>query len=165
VLELAERLQHSHLSVAIQSQLWLTPALQALHILMIGVVFGGVLLIALRALGLMRADEPFVVVWQRFAPWIWVGLVVMLVTGAVLIVGEPVREASATSFWVKLALIVLGTAGLLSLRHVVVAGPGSSFLASSGSRRTIAIVILAIWLLVIFFGRAIAYDAEIWSLL
>jgi hypothetical protein len=156
------------LSITIQSQLWLTPALQALHILMIGVVFGGVLLIALRALGLMRADEPFAVVWQRFAPWIWVGLVVMLITGGVLIVGEPVREFSATSFWVKLILIVLGTASLLSLRHVVARAavvPGSSLVPSAGRRGAIAIVTVAVWLLVIFFGRAIAYDAEIWSLL
>jgi hypothetical protein len=167
VLELAEQLQRSDLSITIQSQLWLTPALQALHILMIGVVFGGVLLIALRALGLLRADEPFAVVWRQFAPWIVVGLLVMLVTGGVLIVGEPVREVSSISFWVKLALIVLGIAAMWSLRHVVApaaAAPGAERVVASGKGRVIAIVTLTIWLLVIFFGRAIAYDTEVWGL-
>jgi hypothetical protein len=32
---------------------------------------------ALRVLGRMRTDETFSVVWRRFAPWMWCGLVVM----------------------------------------------------------------------------------------
>jgi hypothetical protein len=62
-LEFAEKLQHSDLSIALQTETWLTPALQAVHILMIGIVFGSMLLIALRVLGRMRADEPFAAVW------------------------------------------------------------------------------------------------------
>jgi hypothetical protein len=91
VRELAEWLQATPVSVTIQSVRWIIPLLQSIHILTIGVVFVSSLMIALRVLGRMRADEPFAVVWQRFAPWMWGGLVVMAVTGLTLVIGEPVR--------------------------------------------------------------------------
>ncbi len=55
----------------------------------------------------MRADEPFSAVWQRFAPWMWSGLVVMAITGVLLIVGEPPREFGALSFWIKMTLVLI----------------------------------------------------------
>jgi uncharacterized membrane protein SirB2 len=165
VIEFAEWLQVTPLSQWIQSHTWITPMVQAIHIVTIGVVFGSVLMVALRVLGRMRVDEPFGTVWRRFAPWLWVGLVIMTATGIVLIVGEPVREFAAKSFWTKMALIGLGIASVLSFRGAL----GSAVSADGkgvvfGSRpRAVAVATLLIWALIIFFGRAIAYDAEIWA--
>jgi len=47
VHDFAEWLGSTPLSVAIQSRLWLTPTLQTIHILMIGVVFVSMLSVAL----------------------------------------------------------------------------------------------------------------------
>src|SRR5687768_6645830 len=91
-----------------QASGWAIPLLQSIHIVTIGVVFVSSLVIALRVLGKMRADEPFTAVWARFAPWIWIGLVVMAVTGVLLVVGEPIREFITLSFWVKMALVAIG---------------------------------------------------------
>ena len=161
--ELAVRLQETPLSVMIQSVSWIIPTLQSIHILTIGVVFVSSLMIALRVLGRMRADETFEAVWRRFAPWMWGGLIVMAVTGAILIVGEPVREVTALSFWLKMALIVIGVTSTAlfgrSLRPVaLVAGPQFSAKAKSG-----AIALVVLWLAIIFLGRAIAYDVEVWG--
>ena len=52
MFELARQLGTSGLSQAIQSTLWLTPLLQAIHILMIGIVFISVLMVVLRINGL-----------------------------------------------------------------------------------------------------------------
>ncbi len=83
---------------------WIIPLLQSIHIVTIGVVFVSSLMIALRVMGRMRADEPFAAVWARFAPWMWYGLMVMVVTGVLLVIGEPVREFTALSFWLKMTL-------------------------------------------------------------
>ncbi len=81
---LAEWLQATSVSKTIQAVDWIIPLLQSIHIVTIGVVFVSSLMIALRVLGRMRADEPFSTVWNRFAPWMWYGLIVMVITGVLL---------------------------------------------------------------------------------
>src|ERR1700761_6348456 len=107
MLDFGHWLQSTRLSVLIESVKWIIPLLQSIHIVCIGLVVVSSLMIILRILGHVRADEPFAAVWHRFAPWMWGGLVVMLLTGLVLIIGEPVREFTALSFWVKMSLIVV----------------------------------------------------------
>jgi hypothetical protein len=165
VREFAEWLQATPLSVWIQSTTWIIPFLQSIHIVMIGVVFVSSLMVSLRVLGRVRADEPFPAVWRRFAPWMWTGITVMAITGAPLIVAEPVREFYAVSFWVKMALIVTGIACVTVMDHAFrPAGQGSQALPefSSGAKVVAAATIL-IWVGVVFFGRAIAYDGAIWG--
>src|SRR5690349_20487218 len=136
MFEFARWVGGTKLSVAIQSTLWLTPLLQAIHIVMIGIVFVSVLVIVLRIHGRERADEPFDQVWRRFAPWLWSALVVMAVTGAVLIVSEPLLEAKALTFWLKMFLIVAAIASVIGLRRSTagISGmtvPGSTRLADT----------------------------------
>ena len=127
---------------------------------MIGIVFVSMLMMALRVLGRMRTDEPFEAVWGRFAPWMWWALAVMAATGLVLIVGEPVREATALSFWLKMALIVVGVA--LRAGTAPRCKRRRRQLHSGGTRFAAAVVLL-VWVAIIFLGRAIAYDAEVWG--
>jgi hypothetical protein len=162
VQSFAEWLQSTPVSTTIQSVSWIVPLLQSIHILMIGLVFISSLMIALRVLGRMRADEPFADVWRRFAPWMWGGLVVMAVTGLLLVIGEPVRELTTLSFWMKMTLLVIGITGTVflgrSIRHTAGASTELSAAAKTG-----AIALVVLWLAVIFLGRAIAYDQEVWG--
>lgn len=160
MLELARQLGTSGLSQAIQSTLWLTPLLQAIHILMIGIVFISVLMVVLRILGSFRVDEPFTAVWERFAPWMWWALAVMAATGLTLIIGEPVREASSLSFWLKMTLIVVGVLSVLGLRR---AASGVSGAPMPLGMRVAAAAVLLVWIAIIYLGRFIAYDAEVWG--
>ena len=160
MLELARQLGSTRLSEAIQSTLWLTPLLQAIHILMIGIVFISVLMVVLRIQGRIRADEPFAQTWARFAPWMKWALVVMAATGIVLCIGEPVREASALSFWLKMGLILFGVLGVLALRRAASRSTGN---AMSGGVRFASLVVLVVWIAIIYLGRAIAYDTEVWG--
>jgi hypothetical protein len=156
-------LQATSLSHTIQSVSWVVPLLQSIHILTIGVVFVSSLMIALRVLGRMRADEPFEAVWSRFAPWMWAGLAVMLATGLILVVGEPVREFTALSFWIKMMLVVTAaTATVLYGRSLRAAAPPPPAEFSTPARLA-SVLIVVLWLAVIFLGRAIAYDKEVWG--
>src|SRR5262245_52185767 len=104
----AARLQSTALSETLQSVAWVVPTAQAIHILMIGVVFVSILMIALRVLGWARVEDPFEVVWRRFTPFLWTGIVLMAVTGVLLTIAEPVREVMTLSFRIKLALLAIG---------------------------------------------------------
>ncbi len=163
-------LQDTPVSLTIQSVAWIIPLLQSIHIVMIGVVFISSLMISLRVLGRARTDQPFSEVWHRFAPWMWTALVVMALTGLTLVVGEPEREFTALSFWLKMALIVIGVATSLvfgrALSGAATAGTPratAGVAEFSGGSKAIAIGTVVVWLVIIFLGRAIAYDVEVWG--
>jgi uncharacterized membrane protein SirB2 len=140
-------------SQTIQTVRWIVPLLQSIHILMIGIVFVSSLTVSLRVLGRVGTDESFQAVWARVAPWMRTALAVLLVTGLLLVAGEPQREFGATSFWLKMALLVVAsivTARLTRAPEGPVARPAAIFL-------------IVLWLAIIFLGRAIAYDVEIWQ--
>jgi uncharacterized membrane protein SirB2 len=149
VIAFAQWLSTTPFSIAIQSRTWLIALLQAIHILTIGFVFVSMLMYALRVLGRIRVDESLETVWARFAGWLWGGIAVMAFTGILLIVGEPVRQASALSFWLKMTMIIIGVTGLLVLRRT--------------ASRVLAVGVILVWIAIIFLGRAIAYDLEVWE--
>lgn len=161
--EFSQWLQSTSVSNTIQSVSWVIPALQSIHIVTIGVVFVSSLMIALRVLGLMRTDESFEMVWWRFAPWMWSGLVLMATTGLILVLGEPVREFSTLSFWLKMLLVATGvTCTALYGRALRSATIGAPVEFSVGAKAA-SVGIMVLWLAVIFLGRAIAYDREVWG--
>jgi uncharacterized membrane protein len=113
----------------------------------------------------VRMDESFGTVWSRFAPWMWSGLVVMAVTGVVLVVGEPVREFTALSFWLKMGLIAIGVVTTIMFGRSVQAtalAAARDVEFSSGTKAA-SVVALVLWIAIIFLGRAIAYDTEVWG--
>ena len=160
VIEFAEWLSTTSLHEAIQAALWLTPLLQSIHIVMIAVVFVSVLMIVLRIYGKIRTDETFEQVYGRFSPWMWVGFVILAITGVLLAIGEPVREATAFSFWLKMALIVVGLASVSYFHRALAGHRGTEF--PSGIKVAAGIT-LAVWIFIIFLGRAIAYDTQVWG--
>ena len=165
MFDFARWLQGTPVSLAIQTHGWVIPLIQTIHIVMIGIVFVSVLVIALRVLGLVRRDQPFLAVLDRFQPWLWSALAVMAVTGLVLVTGEPLREFTAFSFWAKMTLIVVAVAVALGFRRAL--GP-RAVLAEHDPRfsprtRAAAVATIVLWLAIIFLGRAIAYDVEVWG--
>lgn len=160
VIEFARWLQATSLAVLIQSHTWITPLVQSIHILTIGIVFVSIALIVLRILGYAAVDQTFEQVWQRHAPWLRVGLAVMTATGIVLIIGEPIREATALSFWLKMMLLVIGVGSVLHFHRALAGHTGTEFPAGIKSA---AIATLAVWIAIIFLGRAIAYDVAVWG--
>jgi uncharacterized membrane protein len=161
LLTFAEWLSGTALSVAIQSTFWFIRLLQATHLLCAGIAVVSGLMIALRALALQRADEPFEAVWARFAPWLAWSLAFMLLTGIAQTLGDPVRELTATSYWVKLGLALACVVGTLSLgRAARLATPAARL--PLAARLTAAALILC-WLAIPWLGRMIAYDLSFWG--
>jgi hypothetical protein len=162
MLDFARWLGATAVSTGIRSFGALPQLLQVIHLLTMGVVMASVLMIVLRIHGLAFTDQPMQQTWQRFASWFWYALGVMALTGATMAIAEPLREASALSFWLKMTLVLAGIAGMLALRRSVVK---QSDAAASASTRHAAKLVLLAWMLVLFLGRSIGYDVPIWGLL
>jgi lysylphosphatidylglycerol synthetase-like protein (DUF2156 family) len=163
VYGIAQWLQSTRLSNTIQSVDWIIPTVQSIHIVTIALVFGSLLTIALRVLGRVRTDQPFPDVLGRFTPWIRNGLVVLASTGLVLLIGEPVRELMSMSFWVKMVLLALGIGSAAALCRSVERHSAGGDQGFSPAARWGAVATVVLWLLIIFLGRAIAYDVEVWG--
>jgi uncharacterized membrane protein len=118
-------------------------------------------MIALRVLGLQRADQPFDVVWKRFAPWLAATFAVMVLTGIAQTLGDPVREFTSFSYWLKLALVLYCAVGTLLLarpaRHAPLAAEFSF------ATKLTATGLIVFWFCVVLLGRIIAYDRAIWG--
>lgn len=149
-----EWLYATPISTVIRDTVWIIPTVQSVHILAIAILISAALVTELRVAGVLSADLSLPVVARRFMPWIWRALVVLLATGTVLIVAEPGRTLGNTVFWVKVSLIFAALLMTLALRKPLLAADISSDVAPS---RPIAWLMLAIWVIVIFCGRFIAY--------
>jgi len=156
----AEWLSGTYPSVAIQTTFWFIRLLQATHLVTAGIACVSGIMLALRALEWHRADQPFPAVWQRYAPWLGLSLGVMVVTGVAQTLGDPVREFTATSYWVKLALVLISIAGTLALARTLRASPPVGLRPSA---KLFAAALIVFWLAIVMLGRMIGYDLAIWG--
>ena len=125
-----------------------------------GAAAGGVASAGGMALGWQRADQPFETVWNRFAPWLAASLAVMAATGIAQTLGDPVREFTATSYWLKLALLVCCALGTLLLNRAARRMPRTEF---SFPAKVAAAALLLCWLALPLLGRMIGYDLAIFG--
>lgn len=143
-----------------EQYVWFIPAVQSIHIVAIAMLIGSVLMINLRLLKVVGTDQTLRQTANRFGPWLTAALCVLLASGILLVIGEPVRELVTFSFWFKMFLVALGTT-IAAVLRVRLNRQGEA-LADSRSIHLLAILTLLIWVGVIFLGRLIAYD-HIWG--
>ena len=158
-IELSNWLAATPLSHAIQSTGWVIPTLQTMHILGVGVLFTSAVLVDLRVLRLLQREIQLEVVIHRFLPVIWPLVLFLLITGSLLIVGEPRRSLLNATFLLKMALLALAILLTAVLQWLV----ASSALAPESDRarrvagQLVASASLLVWCGIIFAGRWIAY--------
>jgi hypothetical protein len=163
--QFAEWLSTTFLSVFIQNHnSWAIPAIQSIHIVGIGIVLGSVLMIDLRILGWAAMDQTLRQTTDRFGPWLTGALWLMLATGILMVIGEPVRELITFSFWLKMFLVVVGALiAVVFLRAV--RRHEQQWEEAVEKRRAIrwlAVLTFLIWACIIILGRLIAYD-HVWG--
>jgi len=157
IREFAEWLSHTSPSILIQTHnASVIPTIQSIHIIAIGVVLTSVLMIDLRILGWAGHDQTLRETTDRFGPWLSGALVVLLVTGISMVVGEPVRALLSFSFWLKMFLVALGT--LIATFLQITAKRNEQTLVNRRTVKSLAILTLLIWVGIVILGRLIAYD-------
>jgi hypothetical protein len=149
-------LQGTQASVTVQSVGWIVPTAQTIHILSIAAVMSAVLMIDLRLIGMLGADQSIARVSRRYGPVIWWALPILLATGVIQIIGEPSRSLENPVFRLKMAL--LAAALLVTLSHQIPLRTNPSYW---DPRRRLArlagVLSLPLWIAIVFAGRWIAY--------
>ncbi len=149
-------------SLYIQTKEWIIPTVQTVHILSISVVVGSVLMVHLHTLGLAMRGQSSAMLARRFFPWMWVALAVLLLSGSILVTGEPGRSLPNPVFQLKMALVIVGVGLTLLYQQPLLKDP--EYWSKSRTRRTnatgIAVVSLLVWVGIVFAGRWIAYAVD-----
>ena len=125
----------------------------------VATVFGTIMLVDLRLLGIRDTDRPFSRVFRELVRWTWLGFAVAVVTGVLLFVPNAPTYVINTAFRLKFA--ALACAGInmavfeftllkkLAAWDTVVPVPNGARIAGLAS--------IIIWTSVIVFGRWIGF--------
>jgi len=153
-------------SEVIQKVFWIIPVTQTIHILTVAMVFSSVVMIELRVLGVTKS-QTIEDVAHRYVPWIFIGVVVLAVTGSILIVGEPMRSLPSYEFQMKMLYLAFALAFTIAFSRSVqhhapvwqTAGGGGAGtqVASRTLVNVLALAALLSWCMVVMYGRWIAY--------
>jgi hypothetical protein len=130
-------------------------SIQMVHIFCLACVFALGLAMALKLAGGGFDSESLESLSRRFVPAIWIFVALLLVTGTLLIIAEPVRSLPKPVFYIKMALIVLALilTSAIAGRARRAQRPGATSLVS----KAIAVVYMLVWCSIIIAGRMIAY--------
>jgi hypothetical protein len=157
--EFCKWLAATPLSQTIQTDGWIIPTLQTVHILSVAVVFSSAILVDLRIWRLLERDMRLPEVARRFLPAIWPILLILLITGSLLIVGEPRRSLLNSTFYLKMALLAVAILLTAGLQRSISSSP--NFWDKDRRRRIAgrfaATVSILVWCSILFAGRWIAY--------
>jgi hypothetical protein len=160
--DLSKWLAATALSHTIQTTGWIIPTLQTIHILAVAVVFSAAVVVDLRIWRLLQRDVPLPEVARRFLPTIWPVLLILLITGSLLIIGEPRRSLLNATFYLKMTLLALALTLTGALQWSLSLAP--EFWDKGGARRMagrlVATVSILAWCGILFAGRWIAYTQE-----
>lgn len=153
-------LEATALSQAIANAGWVVPTVQTIHILAIAVVMASALMINLRLLGIRWRDQPLDWVSARFLPYVWWPLLILLLTGVVMIIGEPARALRNPVFQLKMGLLLAAMVVTFVFQRLA-GNPefGDRLRPPQPAARLVAAVSLLLWIGIIFAGRWIAYWA------
>lgn len=157
--ELSKWLAATPLSHTIQTTSWIIPTIQIIHILGVAVLFSSAVLVDLRIWRLLERDIPLTQVARRFLPPIWPVLLILLITGSLLIIGEPRRSLLNSTFYLKMALLAFAIMLTAGLQRSISLSPDSW---DKDRRRRLAArfaatASIAVWCGILFAGRWIAY--------
>jgi hypothetical protein len=148
----AELIEASKLGQTIRESTWLFPAIEATHLLALALLGGSILIIALAVLGVGLKTAPSEL-HQYSRRYLNGAVIVLLVTGILLGISEPVKLYGRQAFWVKMiSLAVALTVTYFIFNPTIRRGDRS--VAAQG----IAVLTMAAWLMVAMAGRWIGFS-------
>jgi len=155
LLDWCRWIQNSSLLVAMRSSPWLFPIVATIHLFGLSIIGGSVLVVDLRLLGLGLRRQPVSRLALDAEPWLLRGLLVSVPTGVLLFMCFATKYYYLTSFWVKMASLLLVLLFTFSVRRRVAMSADTGI--NPVWTRLVAVVSLALWTSVAIGGRLIGF--------
>jgi hypothetical protein len=139
----------------VNEKIWIFPSMEALHFIALWVLFGVMIVVNFRMLGLLRpASFPAV---HRLLPWAALALTTNIVTGMLFVISNPDMYLHSYPFGWKMGLLIV--AGATLLYQTVFEGAWDVEAGQDTPLRVkaVAAASLALWFGVMFFGRMLPF--------
>lgn len=145
----------SWIGTSVSDSRWLFPAIEAVHIVALCLLFGAILMLNLRLLGLALNNKPIAQRARDFAPWVLCSLITILATGIMLFASEAMKAYASVPFQVKMLFLFAAMIFHYTVySRVTKAGEGK---ISPAWNKLAAIVSIILWLGVGIGGRGIGF--------
>ena len=133
---------------------WVWPISEIFHFVGLCLLFGVVLLVNLRMLGVITGVASVNV--NQLLPWAMLGLVINVVTGMLFFLASPDQYTQNTAFAWKIGAMLLGG---LSLLYPTLVNENSGLKpgAYAAITRAVGGASICLWVVVIFLGRFLPY--------
>lgn len=152
-------LEDSGLATDIRKSLYIFPFLESIHVMALAVVFGTILVVDLRILGVASRQRPFTKMSAELLKFTWGAFAVSVLTGIAMFTTNARVYAHNTAFLVKMVLLLLAGVNmavfhLTAERSVARWDRGA---AAPGIGKMTAALSIALWVGIIFAGRVIGF--------
>jgi hypothetical protein len=152
-------LEDTGFASGIRNSLYIFPLLESVHVMALSLVFGTIIVVDLRLLGVASRQRPFERLSSELLKWTWGAFALSALTGAIMFTTNARVYADNTAFRVKLVLLVL--AGLNMMAFHLTAGRTVRLWDRQPSApplgRIAAVLSLVLWIGVIVAGRVIGF--------
>src|SRR5271169_2095357 len=138
----AQTIEASALGQTIRESTWLFPAIESGHLLALALLGGSVLVISLAVLG-VDLKTSAAEIYQSARRYMDVAVIILLITGLLLGVSEPVKLYDRQAFWIKMISMVIAI-GLTYFAFNPMVRRGSTGLRL----RSVTVLTMAAWLMV-----------------
>jgi hypothetical protein len=142
------------LNKTINDSKWLFPAIEGIHIVALALLFGAVIILNLRLLGIGIRQRSVSELAQELAPWTFCSLIIILVSGVLLFVTEATKSFRSMPFRIKIVLLVAAIIFHYTVSRRLVSHEGGDHPILA---KTAAVFAIALWVSVGFAGRAIGF--------
>lgn len=152
LLHTAQNIEASALGQTIRESTWLFPAIESTHLLALAMLGGAVLILSLSVLGIGLKTAP-AELYRSAHRYMNVAVMVLLITGILLAVSEPVKLYGRQAFGVKMISLVIALAvTYLAFNPLIKRG------LSGLGMRSVTVLTMAAWLSVALAGRWIGFS-------
>jgi hypothetical protein len=131
------------------------PALETFHLFGLTLLLGTLVILCLRLFGVMLKQQPVAELAGELSPYQTAGLCLMLITGPLMVVATAERCYGNTSFWIKMALLVIALIFHFAYFRKLVRRDDANI--APGMAKLAAAVTLVLWFGVGMAGRSIGF--------
>ena len=159
---IAAWLETSALGQYIAVSAWAFPALEALHVLFLGTVFGSIALVDLRLVGVAFRRWRVAELNAEVLPVTWTAFLGAVITGGLLLSSQAVAYLANTSFRFKMLMLALAGVNML-IFHLVAgrrAGDWDERRVPPLAARAVGVLSIGFWVGVVVLGRWIGFTLD-----
>ena len=160
LLSCCQWLEGTSASVYIRESTWSYPFIESTHVLGLCLFIGFLLFWDLRLVGVILRRVPVSEVWRRLIPWITLGALIMMVSGVLLFLSDPVRFYGNIFFRIKTVGLGLALLNALAFHFGIerqLVNWDTAEVSPPAARMAGGLSIF-LWAVIIVCGRFVAYN-------